>query len=142
MMAPSTSSVTSLPTSLPIIAPSVPDEGAGKPDNSDIPVLRTGPMKRMQVLGCVWATAAVAFGCGGSSSETPFPQAPIERGLDERHEAVFVAEQAADSAAPATGVSSSVSPKPVADERPGGGRPTPSSTGSSSPPSAPGNTVP
>lgn len=71
-------------------------------------------MKRMQILGCVLATAAVA-GCGGSSSETPFPQAPIERELDKRHEAVFASERAEASAPPRDGVSPTLSVEARAD---------------------------
>ncbi len=41
------------------------------------------------ILGC----ASVAAACGGSSSETPFPQPPLERSLQARHDAVLEGEQ-------------------------------------------------
>ncbi len=41
------------------------------------------------ILGC----ASVAAACGGSSSETPFPQAPLERSLQARHDAVLEGER-------------------------------------------------
>ena len=56
-------------------------------------------MKRMSLVGCVWAAAWFAVACGGSSSETPFPQAPVEPGLEQRHEAAFAAEHGGDQPA-------------------------------------------
>jgi hypothetical protein len=52
------------------------------------------------LLGCVWGATA----CGGSSSETPFPQPPIESQLEARHDAVHAAEvgTASDEAAAPT----------------------------------------
>jgi hypothetical protein len=66
-------------------------------------------MKRMMLVGCVWTTAWFTAGCGGSSSETPFPQAPIETGLEQRHEVVFTAEHPVDTPAATSLSTASVS---------------------------------
>lgn len=47
----------------------------------------------MNRVAVILGWASVAAACGGSSSETPFPQAPLDPGLKARHDAVLAAER-------------------------------------------------
>lgn len=48
-------------------------------------------------------TVTVLVGCGGSASETPFPQPPIDRELAARHEHAWEAEEGDVDSSNATG---------------------------------------
>lgn len=69
-------------------------------------------MKRIALVS--WAWLAVA--CGGSSSETPFPQAPLDPKLQARHDAASAAQAAEEGpgSALATSASPSASSMPAA----------------------------
>lgn len=56
-------------------------------------------------------TVGAAVGCGGSASETPFPQPPIERELAARHERAWVADEGdVDSSSNVTGAALATPP--------------------------------
>jgi hypothetical protein len=68
-------------------------------------------MKRIALVLSLW----VPVGCGGSSSETPFPQVPVDPELQARHDAVLAESTADDSSE--TNATSAAAAKPASAER-------------------------
>jgi hypothetical protein len=62
---------------------------------------------RLATVAALVLTLGYTVSCGGSASETPFPQPPIEHDLAARHDTAHAADDVAP--APTLGVSASIS---------------------------------
>lgn len=86
-------------------------------------------MKRIALVLWVWVPVA----CGGSSSETPFPQAPVDPQLQARHDAVL-AESSENESPETPAVTPAATAKPTTTSAPGTSvSPSPASAATAAP---------